>query len=386
MEQTIFKAPVVLAVNSGSSSLKLSLCRPDGLALVQRVERIGRPEAADDHRAALLRVLELWQDEGVLDHLAAVGHRVVHGGELFSGPVRITPTVSAQLHSLSTLAPLHNPIALRCIEAISSYRPRLPQVACFDTAFHHGLPPHAFHYALPPRYYREHGIRRYGFHGLSLASVCRQAEGLLQRPLNALNLIVAHLGNGASITAIKGGQSVETSMGLTPLEGLVMGSRAGDLDPAIPAFLERLGLAADEVEHLLNHDSGLKGLCGHSDLREIHALAAEGDQPARLALAVYVHRIRKYLGAYTAVLGRVDALIFTAGVGEHDARVREAVCADLAGVGYVLDSGRNSRAQGAVALHAAASRHQIWVIPTDEEGEIARQTINTINLQGVTHG
>ena len=385
MQQTSLKT-TILTVNSGSSSLKLSLYRPHSPVMAQRVERIGMRGAPADHRTALLAVLEAWQGEGVLDDLAVVGHRVVHGGELFSGPVRITPTVIEQLHSLCTLAPLHNPLALQCIEAIGTYRPGLPQVACFDTAFHHGLPPHAFHYALPPRYYHEHGIRRYGFHGLSLASVCRQAEGLLNRPTSELNLIVAHLGNGASMTAIRGGQSVETSMGFTPLEGLVMGSRSGDLDPAIPAFLEgQLGMSAAEVGQLLNHQSGLKGLCGHSDLREIHRLADEGKEPARLALAVYVHRIRKYLGAYTAVLGRVDALIFTAGVGEHDARMREAVCAELEGIGYVLDSGRNRQAQGAAALHTADSRQQIWVIPTDEEGEIARQTITTIDSLGVTH-
>ena len=376
----------VLAVNSGSSSLKLSLYHPEHPPLIKRVERIGLSGASPDHPSALLAALADWQGEGVIDGPVVVGHRLVHGGELFTTAVRITEKVLSQLHAISHLAPLHNPIALQCIEALAEAFPAWPQVACFDTAFHHTLPPHAFHYALPTRLYREHGIRRYGFHGLSLASVCRQAEGLLERPLTELTLIIAHLGNGASISAIEGGRSVETSMGFTPLEGLVMGSRAGDLDPAILPFLEsQLGMSGAEVRDLLNHESGLRGLCGQADLREIHALIEQGDESARLALEVYVHRIRKYLGAYTAVLGRVDALVFTAGVGEHDARVREAVCAGLENLGYVLDLSRNQQAQAACALHAPASRSAIWVIPTDEEAEIARQTTDIVLNTGSPH-
>lgn len=370
----------VLAVNAGSSSLKLTLFCPGQMPQMQRVERIGERGVVEDHRAALRQAWQQWQGQGVLDGLAVVGHRVVHGGEAFAGPVRIDDAVLARLNGLSHLAPLHNPIALQCIEAVSELAPALPQVASFDTAFHHTLPPHAFHYALPPAFYHQHGIRRYGFHGLSLAAVSRQAETLLGKPLAELNLIIAHLGNGASITAIEGGRSVETSMGFTPLEGLVMGSRAGDLDPAIPSFLERhLGMGAEEVEQLLNQRSGLKGLCGHGDLREIHDLADHGDQAARLALQIYVHRIRKYIGAYTAVLGRVDGLIFTAGVGEHDARIREAVCVRLEPLGYVLHSIHNQQHRGgATALQQPSSRTAIWVIPTDEEGEIAREALQTL--------
>ncbi len=370
----------VLAVNAGSSSLKLTLFPPDEPPLARRIERIGESGALEDHRAALQAAWEAWHEQGRLDALTVAGHRVVHGGEAFDGPVRINDAVLARLQGLSHLAPLHNPIALQCIEALSELAPALPQVACFDTAFHHTLPAHAFHYALPPRFYQQHGIRRYGFHGLSLAAVSRRAAEWLERPLAELNLIIAHLGNGASITALEGGRSVETSMGFTPLEGLVMGSRAGDLDPAIPSFLERqLGMRVEEVEQLLNQRSGLKGLCGHGDLREIHDLADHGDRAARLALQIYVHRIRKYIGAYTAVLGRVDGLIFTAGVGEHDARIREAVCAGLEPLGYVLQSIHNQQHRGgAAALQQPSSRTAIWVIPTDEEGEIAREALQTL--------
>lgn len=387
MQQILCTAPL-LVVNTGSSSLKLTLFRPDQPGLSLLVERIGSEDSPADHAAALQDALAQWRSQGVLtqlDQLALVAHRLVHGGELFTTPTHIDATVLAQLHALSHLAPLHNPIALQCIEALQEQAPGLPQLACFDTAFHHGLPPHAYRYALPEHYYREHGIRRYGFHGLSLASVCRQAEVLLGRPLGQLKLIVAHLGNGASITAIEGGRSVETSMGLTPLEGLVMGSRSGDLDPSIPLFLAgQLGMDLQAVDQLLNQHSGLRGLCGHGDLRAIHALREQGDADAQLALDIYVHRIRKYLGAYTAVLGQVDALIFTAGVGEHDGWVRQAVCAGLENLGYGLDHQTNhSHRRGAAALHAPTSHCAIWVIPSDEESEIARQAIQYLEQHGV---
>jgi len=391
-----------LAINAGSSSLKISLFSPNEAPRSLLIERIGEPAAtllddsspcasrairADDHRQALAEALAFWRAARILDtpeHLAVIGHRVVHGGERFTGPTRLTRAVIEEIEQLSSLAPLHNPIALQGIRAMLELAPTVPQVALFDTAFHHSLPPEVYHYALPRRFYDEHHIRRYGFHGLSVAAVSREAARLLDRPASQLNLIVAHLGNGASMTAVRGGNSVETSMGFTPLEGLVMGSRAGDLDPAIPEFIERqAGLTPEQVDALLNHDSGLKGLCGDSDLRAIYQRIEQGDPDAKLAHEVYVHRIRKYLGAYTAVLGRVDALIFTAGVGEHGARTREAVCANLDRLGYVLCPTKNRRHQsGAVAIHAADSQSEVWVIPTDEAQEIARQAIDLIRNEG----
>lgn len=384
----------VLALNAGSSSLKLGLYDADAehcLATL-RIERIGEEAPAlsvagrstevdaADHAGALELAIDQLVGSGLLKEtaeLAAVGHRVVHGGERFTAPRVIDGEVIAAIESLCRLAPLHNPPALACLHAARGLAPHAVHVAVFDTAFHHSLPPAASRYALPEQLYRDHGVRRYGFHGISVDYVSRTLADHLQRPLEQLNLLVAHLGNGASLTAVAGGRSVETSMGFTPLEGLVMGSRAGDLDPSLPGFLERqCGLDATAVDHLLNHASGLQGMCGHNDLRAVHAAIAAGDPAARHAFAVYVHRLRKYLGAYSAVLGRVDALVFTAGVGEHDATTRAAVCRELAILGLQLDDEANQRVGGAVTpqpIHHHDSPVAIYVVATDEERQLARE-------------
>ncbi|MFP4155423.1 MAG: acetate/propionate family kinase [Halothiobacillaceae bacterium] len=393
----------VLAVNAGSSSLKIRLLGPDDQHCDLLVEHIGedrgavlhvdgdalRTEPLPDHDAALTHALQALESNGRIDPAdppAAVGHRVVHGGEHFHAATRINAENLAALRALSALAPLHNPVAVSCIEHLQAHWPEVPQVAVFDTAFHHDLPPAARHYALPASLCREHGIRRYGFHGISVSAVVRATAQRLARPVGELNLIVAHLGSGASMTAVRGGRSVETSMGFTPLEGLVMGSRCGDIDPAILTFLQaRTGIDAARLDDLLNHHSGLKGICGENDLRAIHRRAGEGDQDAQLALDVFVHRIRKYLGAYTAILGQVDALVFTAGIGEHDAAIRSAVCAGLDNLGYVVDKQANEKPEkfnGVIS--AASSRASILVIPTDEEREIARQALETIQSEEKT--
>ena len=392
---------LVLAVNTGSSSLKARLYAGDTALAGARIERIGEAEgrlALEDahgnaqtrtvshphHGAALRALLDLWRNEGVLaeDGLAGVGHRVVHGGARFTAPTQIDAEVIDALRSLFPLAPLHNPLALAGIEAIAAAYPALPQVAVFDTAFHHTLPAAAYRYGLPARLLHEHGVRRYGFHGISVQYVAGRLADFLERPLASLNLIVLHLGNGASASALQNGVSVDTSMGMTPLEGLLMGSRCGDLDPAVPLYLQRqAGLTLQQVENLLERGSGLSGLTGYTDLRDIHALVQRGNEEAALALDIYCRRIRKYVGAYLALLGRLDALIFTGGVGEHDAVVRERALGGLAGLGVQLDAAANAADQtGPRALHAADSRIAVWVIPTDEEREIARQTRACLNL------
>lgn len=393
----------VLAINAGSSSLKVRAFGPGQQDHDLLVERIGEDAGAllrlngrvisggplTDHDAALTRVLEILQNEQWLDPddpPAVIGHRVVHGGDNFTSATRIDAQNLPRLRELSGLAPLHNPVAVGCIEHLRAALPEVPQVAVFDTAFHGNLPPAARYYALPADLCRQHGIRRYGFHGISVSAITRMVAEHLQRPASELNLIVAHLGSGASMTAVRAGRSVETSMGFTPLEGLVMGSRCGDIDPAILTYLQtKAGLEPAQLDELLNHQSGLRGVCGDNDLRTIHQRADAGDESARLALELFVHRIRKYLGAYTAVLGRVDVLAFTAGIGEHDARIRAAVCADLDGLGYVVDEQANQSPEiRGGAIHDSRSRTRILVIPADEEHEIARQALETIRSEGET--
>lgn len=381
----------ILVLNCGSSSLKYSLVAPAdaGVRVAGLIERIGEasprhsrrlagaateagPVAARDHAEAMGRVFAALAEAGAVPD--AIGHRVVHGGEHFAGPVRIDAAVLARIRQTVPLAPLHNPINLAGIEASLARYPELPQVAVFDTAFHQTMPERAWRYALPRAWHRDQGVRRYGFHGTSCAYVGRQAAARLGVPLHRCNLIVLHLGNGASATAIRDGASVDTSMGMTPLEGLVMGTRCGDMDPAIPAYMERVaGLAPAEVDAALNRQSGLKALCGDYDMRAILARAAAGDADAELALDIYCYRIRKYIGAYLAVLGRVDALVFTGGIGEHAAPVRERVCAGLERLGIRIDPAANA-AGNPGAVHAVDSATAILVIATDEEREIARQT------------
>jgi len=400
----------VLVLNSGSSSIKYQLfdMRERTLLAKGAAERIGESgsrlvhgrrdstgalheEVTDcelrDHAAALDRIMSLLDEGGVAEDgsdLVGIGHRVVHGGEEFRDPCVIDERVIVAIRKLSPLAPLHNPANLLCIEVAMARRPDVPQVAVFDTAFHQSIPPHAYRYAVPEYWYESHGVRRYGFHGTSHSYVAKQAALQLGRPLSRLNLIVLHLGNGASATAIENGKSVDTSMGLTPLEGLVMGTRAGDIDPGALIYLARQrGLSVDEINADLNGASGLEGLCGVSDLRDVLQREAAGDPRARLALDVYVYRIRKYIGAYTAALGRVDAIVFTAGVGENSPDIRERACEGLGALGVELDQSRNrADAKGSRAIQREGASVAVLVVPTDEELEIAEQTLRCIQTAG----
>jgi acetate kinase len=371
----------VLVLNSGSSSVKYQLIDMAGERRLASgiVERIGEPGGAEDHARALRDVSDELAGQGMgLDspELAAVGHRVVHGGTRFTAPTLITDEVVAGVEDLVPLAPLHNPANVTGIKVARELRPDLPQVAVFDTAFHATLPEAAARYAIDTATADRHGIRRYGFHGTSHAYVSRAAAALLGREPAEVNAIVLHLGNGASASAVRGGVCVDTSMGLTPLEGLVMGTRSGDLDPAVVFHLERVaGMGTDEIDRLLNKRSGLLGLCGDNDMREIGRRMAEGDAAAQLAFDVYVHRLRRYVGAFSAVLGRVDVIAFTAGVGENSAAVRGAAMADLEGLGVTMDPVRNAvRGKAARVVSAESSRVAVAVVPTDEELEIARDT------------
>ncbi|WP_329063267.1 acetate kinase [Streptomyces sp. NBC_01429] len=411
------RATRVLVLNSGSSSLKYQLLdmRDSSRLAVGLVERIGeetsrlvhtpRPgdgegagegEAAGeggkrertgpiaDHTAALEAVAaELSRDGLGLDspELAAIGHRVVHGGLKFTAPTVVDDAVLAEIERLVPVAPLHNPANLTGIRTAQRLRPDLPQVAVFDTAFHTTMPEHAARYAIDVATADAHRIRRYGFHGTSHAYVSRKTAELLGKDPSEVNVIVLHLGNGASASAVAGGRCVDTSMGLTPLEGLVMGTRSGDIDPAVTFHLKRVaGMSVDEIDELLNKKSGLVGLCGDNDMREIRRRVDEGDERARLAFDVYIHRLKKYIGAYTAVLGRVDAVVFTAGVGENAAPVREAAMAGLENLGLAVDAGLNAvRSDKPRVISPRDARVAVAVVPTDEELEIAQQTFALVD-------
>ncbi|MEJ8637527.1 MULTISPECIES: acetate kinase [Streptomyces] len=389
----------VLVLNSGSSSVKYQLLdMHDGSRLAAGlVERIGeetsrlvhtpliggekreRSGPIADHGAALKAVADELASDGLgLDspELAAIGHRVVHGGLRFTEPTVIDDDVLAEVERLVPVAPLHNPANIIGIRTAQALRPDLPQVAVFDTAFHTTMPEAAARYAIDVETADAHRIRRYGFHGTSHAYVSRRTAELLGKEPSEVNVIVLHLGNGASASAVAGGRCVDTSMGLTPLEGLVMGTRSGDIDPAVTFHLMRVAeMSADEIDALLNKKSGLVGLCGDNDMREIRRRIDEGDERAQLAFDIYIHRLRKYIGAYFAVLGRVDAIAFTAGVGENAAPVREAAMADMEGFGLTLDRERNAaRSDEARIISASEGRVAVAVVPTDEELEIAQQT------------
>ena len=372
-------ADTVLVLNSGSSSLKYSLVQPDtGASLVDGiVERIGEEGEVADHEAALRAAFDVLAPGGqkLKDlGLVAVGHRVVHGGPDLYRPTVVDDELLEQLRDLAPLAPLHNPPAVLGIEVARKVLPDLPHVAVFDTAFFHHLPAAAATYAIDRDVAARWKIRRYGFHGTSHRFVSEQvAEFLGSRP-ESLNQIVLHLGNGASASAIAGGRPVDTSMGLTPLEGLVMGSRSGDIDAGIIGYLWRTGgMGVDEIETMLNRHSGMLGLSGEGDFRALHASIAAGDEAAQLAYDVYIHRLRKYIGAYLAVLGRTDVITFTAGVGENDAQVRRDSLSGLESLGIELDNALNGSAdRGARRISAKTSRITVLVMPTDEELAIAR--------------
>ncbi len=390
----------ILVLNAGSSSIKFELFRMpeetvDARGLLQRIGepqgelacRIGATERklerpVPDHAEGLRLILDTLTDTahgGFADlaEITAVGHRVVHGGEAFHEPALIDDDVERAIEAHVPLAPLHNPPNLLGIREARKALPGVPQVAVFDTAFHQTMPPVAFRYAVPGALYEQARLRRYGFHGTSHRYVSERAAAMLGRKLQDVNLVTCHLGNGCSMAAVRGGRSVDTSMGLTPLEGLVMGTRSGDIDPAVAAYLERVqGLTLQQIDALLNKQSGLLGLSGLSnDMRALLAAEAQGNERAKLAIDVYCYRIRKYVGAYTAVLGEVQALVFTAGVGENSAPIRERVLTGLGPLGYRLDPERNrSAARRETDIATADSPSRILVVPTAEELVIARDT------------
>ena len=392
----------VLVINSGSSSIKYQLVEVEtGAALASGlVERIGAAEGVvshkgpdgkheaelpvPDHEIGMQVVLDQFAQHGPAidaEHLLAVGHRVVQGGSLFDAPTLLDDDVIAQIRSLIPLAPLHNPANLSGILAARHAFPTVPHVAVFDTAFHQTLPPAAYTYALERKTAEAHAIRRYGFHGTSHLFVSRAAAEFLGKDPADVNTIVLHLGNGCSATAVRGGESVETSMGLTPLEGLVMGTRCGDVDPAVLVHMSRTaGYTLDQLDSILNRRSGLLGMCGHNDMRDVMAAADGGDEHAQLALEVYYHRIRGYVGNYYAQLGHVDVIAFTAGVGENDPRTRAGSLRGLAELGIEVDPERNAVRSGETrVISPDGTRVTVLVVPTNEELEIARQSASLVS-------
>jgi len=396
----------VLVFNTGSSSVKFTLFRIEDETVLATgmVERIGlsgtqlffsnhqgkelkRAVPVQNAREAVLLIIQQLTDpvQGKLPNaeaLAGIGHRVVHGGDQIHQSVIIDESIKKIIQDCAALAPLHNPPNLEGIEACQSIFPDLPQVAVFDTAFHASLPEHAFLYGLPYHLYRDGKIRRYGFHGTSHAYVSQEAAKHLRKPLRELKLITCHLGNGSSITAVKYGQSIDTSMGFTPLEGTIMGTRCGSIDPAMVMHLLRHHrMTVDQIDHLLNHESGFQGLAGvgSSDVRDVIAAMDEGNQQAKAAIHLFVYQIRKYIGAYVAAMNGLDALVFTAGIGENSARIRELICNGgdgLRKLGIELDTHKNDGALGINAeIQSTKSPVKLLIIPTNETLEIARQTI-----------
>jgi acetate kinase len=394
----------ILVINTGSSSLKYQLLDMDHETIMASgvIERIGDTNSlvthrkfpgqhgeekvvinrsVADHNEGLHLSIDLIidKDKGVISSISeigAVGHRVVQGGEAFSKATVIDDTVISAIRECNSLAPLHNPANLTGIEVSEQILPGIPKVAVFDTEFHQTMPPAAFLYPLPYSYYEEMGIRRYGFHGTSHKYVFMQAADEMGQDHAETNAITLHLGNGCSMAAVKGGRCIDTSMGMTPLAGLMMGTRCGDIDPAIILHLARhAGMAVEEISKIMNGESGLKGICGSNDMRDIRTQASKGNAMAALALDMFSHRVKKYIGAYCALLGRVDTLVFTAGIGENDPLMRLAICNGLEGIGIEIDPAANQTLQHCHGpVHKKGSRVQIRVIPTNEELQIARET------------
>ena len=398
----------ILVINTGSSSIKYQLFDMERHRILasgvaekiseensilthwnvsangEDVEKVEEGVIAD-HLEGMNRILGLLVDPehgivGDKSEISAVGHRVVHGGETFHSPTIIDESVIAAIKENIPLAPLHNPSNLMGIEVAGAIFPDSPQVAVFDTAFHQTIPMESYLYAIPFELYEKHRIRRYGFHGTSHAYVAERAAEYLGRPLGELNLITIHLGNGASMAALKNGRSVDTTMGMTPLAGLVMGTRSGDIDPALTFFLaDQLRMSVKEIDDLLNKDSGLKGICGSNDMREVIRKKDAGDDRAEIALKLYCYRIRKYIGAYFAALGSLNAIIFTAGIGENSPYIRENCCQGLHKLGIEIDSERNNKSGKAIReISLASSEVRILVVPTNEELKIAQETEKVI--------
>ena len=395
--------PIILAINAGSSSLKFQLLDmpSEKVTAKGQIERIGLSDSVfsikskhgktetkkdiKNHAKATTLLLDMLISEGAVqsyDEIDAVGHRVVHGGEVFSDAVLITDDILEHLEKLSGLAPLHNPANLVGILEFRKALPSVPAVAVFDTAFHQTMPESSFLYPLPEKYYKEYGIRKYGFHGTSHKYVTERAAKLLNRPLETTRLISCHLGNGASIAAVQGGKSLDTSMGFTPLAGVTMGTRSGNIDPAlIPYIMEQTGKSVEEVLNVLNTESGMLAISGFSsDLRDIEIESSKGNVRAQLALDVFADRIHKYIGSYAARMGGVDAIIFTAGIGENSSVIREKVLSGLEFMGVYFDPDLNDIMGMEVSISYPYSPVKVLVIPTDEEVMIARDTVRVVGL------
>ena len=401
----------ILVINAGSSSVKYQLFKmPEGISLCSgKAERVGEPgegfiihklnpglpderktrfdQVFPDHATALKRITEILTDSewGVISDLKeinGVGHRVVQGGELFKKSVIVNDQVRVGIKSLIPLAPLHNPANLQGIDVALEMFPHAQSVAVFDTEFHQTLRPVAYTYPLPYRFYEQIGLRRYGFHGISHRYVTREAARMLNQPLETLMLITCHLGSGASVAAISGGKCVDTSMGLTPMAGLVMGTRSGDIDPSIHGFLmNNTNMSNLELEEMFNRESGLLGICGRNDMRDIHDARKNGDKSAQLAFEIFCYSVKKYIGSYVAALGRVDAVVFTAGIGENDPLCRKQICKGLEGMGIVLNRKRNLAAVGEKeVISMIASPVKVLVVPTNEEKEIAMSAWETLTI------
>lgn len=395
----------VLIINAGSSSLKYQLMHTRSAEVLAKgvAERIGIDgsiiqhnkggekktfdEHLETHADAVKRVLEILvsQEYGVInsmDEIQAIGHRVVHGGEKFSESVLITPAVMAAIRSCFDLAPLHNPANMTGIEACQEVMPNTPQVAVFDTAFHQTMPAEAYMYAIPYEMYENHRVRRYGFHGTSHGYVASRAAVLLNKPLESLKIVTCHLGNGSSIAAVSNGKCIDTSMGLTPLAGICMGTRCGDIDPAIVTFLmQKEGLEEKGIDNLMNKKSGVAGISGvSSDFRDLHAAAADGNERAQLALDMFEYQCKKFIGSYAAAMGGLDAIVFTAGVGENTASIREHVVEGLGFMGVELDKGINNSAKAEeMILSPEHAKAKVLLIPTNEELAIAQETERIVN-------
>ena len=388
---------LVLVINAGSSSLKYQLIdtTDDNVRAKGLVERIGSAGAnlvqgnvvikknMPTHKEAIAEVLSVLQSSVIknISEISAVGHRVVHGGEKFKSSVIIDENVLRTLDACIELAPLHNPPNIMGIKACADIMPDVPQIAVFDTAFHQTMPQEAFTYAIPYHFYEDYKIRRYGFHGTSHKYVSAKAAEILGKPLSELKLITAHLGNGSSLAAVKNGKAIDTSMGFTPLAGVVMGTRSGDIDPAIVAFIaEKEKLSASEAVILLNKQGGFLGVSGISnDIRDIHKASEEGDERAKLAFDIFAYGVKKYIGAYAAAMGGIDALIFTAGIGENDYIVRDAVTQNLEFLGIKIDREKNHGARGFIDITASDAAVKTIVVPTNEELMIARETAEILH-------
>lgn len=391
----------ILVLNCGSSSIKYKLYNMEDNSVMAAggIERLGTPESFNlvkfpngekkkimkdipEHTAGVKFIFECLTDPEIgaikdLSEINAVGHRVVHGGEKFSSSVLLTDDVLKQVEACNDLAPLHNPANLKGIAAVTELMPNLPQVGVFDTAFHQTMPEYAYMYAVPYELYEKYGVRRYGFHGTSHRYVSARVCEFLGVDPKQQKIVTCHIGNGGSLAAVKNGECVDTSMGLTPLEGLMMGTRSGDIDGGAITFIaDKLGLKTDGISNLLNKKSGVLGICGYTDMRDVDKAAKEGDHKSALALQMYTYRIKKYIASYAAAMGGLDTIVFTAGVGENQTMIREQVCANLEWMGVKLDKEKNAQIRGEEAiLSAPDSKVKVVLIPTDEELVIAQDTL-----------